>query len=122
VSGPKYRLNPGAFRRNLLQADFMVAEMLRRAERVKAAAEASAPVSSGKYKTSFRVRVKKRGGIHADRAEGIVSSSDKGALAIEFGHFTRPSQGAEAAVPFRRGGTFVDGHYTLTRALDAAGD
>lgn len=104
-----YKLNPAGFRANLLQSDFMAAEMAARAERVKAVAEASAPIETGHYKESFEVKTSKRGGIHNDRAEGRVITTDPAALSIEFGHLTQ-------------GGTFVDGHYTLTRALDAAGD
>lgn len=117
-----YRGSYSGLRRNLLQADFMVAEMERRAQRILEVAEATAPEESGHYKESFRVKTRKRGGYKNDRAEGRVVNTDPAALSIEFGHFTKPGDDEEAAVPFRRGGTFVDGHYTLTRALDAAGD
>jgi hypothetical protein len=93
----KYRLDPAGFRRNLLQADFMVAEMHRRAERVKEAAEASAPQDTGEYRSSFKVETVRDGGIHHDRAEGRVVNTDPAALPIEFGHITKA-------------GTFVEGH------------
>lgn len=105
----KYRLNPAGFRRNLLQADFMMAEMGLRAQRVREAAEAIAPQETGAYKSKFRVKVLKRGGVHKDRAEGRVINTDKAAMSIEFGHVTEDD-------------TFVAGHYTLTTAIDAAGE
>lgn len=110
---PNYRLDPVAFREELLNADWMVGEMLGRAEAGLAVAEATAPVSGepddehrGRYKASFSVDARKHGGIHGDRAEGILSSDDPAALSIEFGHVT-----AEGRV--------VEGSYTLTRATDA---
>jgi hypothetical protein len=109
MSEPKYRLNPAAFRKNLLQADFMVAEMGLRAQRVAETAEATAHEDTGNYKRRFRVKALRRGGIHEDRAEGRVVNTDPGALSIEFGHVTD-------------GDTYVAGQYTMTSALDAAGD
>lgn len=104
-----YRLNRAAFRRHVLQADFMVAEMGVRAHRVRDVAEAIAPIETGAYKRRFRVKTLRRGGIHKDRAEGRVINTDPAALSIEFGHVTDSD-------------TFVAGHYTLTHAIDAAGN
>lgn len=104
----QYKLLPAQFRQNLLQADWMVAEMRARAEKVKTAAEAAAPIETGAYKQRFRIRTRKRGGIHKDRAEALVVSTDPAAMSIEFGHSAH--------------GEHVDGHYTLTKALDAAGE
>ena len=122
----RYRLNRGNFRREVLQADWMLAEVEARAQRGLAAAVATAPRDSGKYSSSFRVRVRKNGGIHKDRAEARLVNTDPAALAIEFGHFERRSNGRfsqgsadDAAAPFRRGGEFVPGHHTMTRAMDA---
>jgi hypothetical protein len=121
-----YRLHPGNFRKEILQADWMLAEVEARANRGLAFAEATAPRDSGKYSSSFRVRVRKNGGIHKDRAEALLVNTDPAALSIEFGHFERRSNGRfasgsadDAPVPFARGGTFVPGHHTMTRAIDA---
>jgi hypothetical protein len=124
-----YRLHRGNFRKQVLQADWMVAEMRARADKGLEFAEAAAPRSTGAYSTKFRVRVRKSGGIHHDRAEAILYNTDPAALAIEFGHFENrtesgnfaPTDAAGAEVPFRRAGAFVPGHHTLTRALDAMG-
>jgi hypothetical protein len=104
-----YRLNPGNFRREVLQADWMMAEVESRAQRGLVFAEATAPRETGAYSTRFRVRVRKNGGIHKDRAEALLVNTDPAALSIEFGHFTANRT------------TFVPGHHTLTRALDAMG-
>jgi NOL1/NOP2/fmu family ribosome biogenesis protein len=116
----KYKLLPAQFRKNLLQADWMVAEMRARAEKVKAAAEAIAPIETGAYKRRFRIRTRKRGGIHNDRAEALVVNTDPAAMSIEFGH---TSNGEYVnGVRVHGASHFVDGHYTLTTALDAAGE
>jgi hypothetical protein len=100
-----YKLDPVGFREHLLKAEFMVAEMRKRAERGVEFARAEAPEHTGHFKESLSSDVKRDGGIHGDRAEGIVSSSDDAALSIEFGHTTTE-------------GHQVEGHYTLTRTLD----
>jgi hypothetical protein len=110
VSG--YRLDPAAFREELLNADWMVALMREHAERGRAWAQENAPVSTepdddhpGRYKASFSVESRKHGGVHGDRAEAVLSSDDPAALSIEFGHQSRS-------------GNHVEGHHTLTRAMD----
>jgi len=89
----------------MLRSDFMQAAMLEHAERIKAVAEATAPVGrpsedehAGRYKASFHVRVHARGGATGDRAEAIVSNDSPEARWVEWG--TRDT----------------DGHHTLARA------
>ncbi len=105
---PTYKLNYGGFRRDVLKADFMLAETEYRSGKVRDTAEDIAPRDTGRYSRSFRVRASRNGGVNRDRAAGIVYSTDPGAAAIEFGS-TRPD------------GTRIAGHYTLTTAMDAAG-
>lgn len=74
----------------MLRSDFMVAEMERRAEKVRAVAVATAPVDAssdhpGRYKESFAVSSAKHGGIHKDRAQAIVSNDAPEALYVEYG-------------------------------------
>lgn len=77
----------------LLRADFIVADMIARAERVKAVAEAYAPVDAesdhpGRYKESFKVsggvRAGKRGG-RTRRAYGRVTNTAPEAFWVEYG-------------------------------------
>lgn len=86
----------------MLRSTEMVAEMARRAELVKAAAEIAAPYDQNSpgphYKDEFIVEVTDHGGIHGDRAEAAVTNTSGHALAVEF----------------------QDGYRTLGRALDAA--
>lgn len=103
-----YRLNPAAFREELLKSEFMAAEVEAHAERIRAVAEATSPVDTGQYASSFRVESTREGGIHRDRVSASVVNDDPAALSIEFGHVAPD-------------GRVVPGHYTLTRALDAAG-
>jgi len=126
-----YKLNRAGFREHLLNAPFMLDEMRRRAERGKEFAETTAPVSTEpddeqltRYKDSFSVDVHPNGGIHHDRAEAVLSSSDPAALSIEFGHIARfnaQGQFAKANEPAVRE-THVDGSYTLTKAMDVIGE
>lgn len=103
-----YKLFRANFRREVLQAEFMLAEMEYRAGKVKDTAEAIAPVDTGRYSRSFRVRGIRNGGIHRDRAAGVVYNTDPAAVIIEYGST-------------RQNGTRVPGHYTLTTAMSAAG-
>jgi hypothetical protein len=98
-----YKHNYAAFGAEVLRAGFMHAEMLARAERVKAAAEAIAPVGDpesgwytggrepGEYKASFRVS----GGVTAyggagTRAFGRVTNVSDHAAAVEYGYGKTP--------------------------------
>jgi hypothetical protein len=81
----------------MLRADFMVAEMVRRAEGIRARAEAIAPTGSraegdeepGRYRASFRIRSSDHGGATRDRAEAIVYNDAPSAFWVEFGHYGR---------------------------------
>lgn len=75
----------------LLCADFIEADMLRRAEKVRAAAEAAAPVSRspkdrhrGRYKASFQASAGIREG-KSRRACGRVVNTAPEARFVEFG-------------------------------------
>ena len=104
---------------NVLRADFMVAEMGARAQRVMARAIATAPVYSGpgedehrgRYKESFSVSTTDHGGWKGNRAAGIVTNDSPESAFVEFG--VRPDKhephGQRA-------------HATLRNALNAAGD
>lgn len=117
----KYKLNYEELGRQVLASAAMKANMKARAEAVKATFEATAPVGppyeddehAGRYKNSARtesgVRDTGRGRFRGPRAYGRVVVDDPAAMPIEFGHTTS-------------NGTHVDGSFTLTRALDAAGD
>lgn len=77
----------------LLRADFIEADMLRRAERVKSVAEASAPVARtgnhrGRYKASFRASAGIRpgkAGRRTRRACGRVVNTAPEARFVEYG-------------------------------------
>jgi hypothetical protein len=92
----------------LLTSEFMQAEMLRRAEKVKALAEATAPdappLGVG-YKEDFEVssgvKTSKKG---TKRAYGRVTNTSDHAVFVEYGGQNTPA------------------HRTLGRALRAAGD
>jgi len=93
----------------MLNADFMVADMLGRAEKVKAAAEAAAPFDpnskdGGHYKDSFSATAAAHGGVKKDRASGTVTNTDEAAFYIEYGN------------------VHVTKRRTLGTALDAARD
>lgn len=97
----------------MLNADFMVAEMAARAGKVRAFAEGIAPVyagqgydpTRGRYKASFSDGAFPHGGIHHDRAEGWVENDAPEALYVEYGN-----RGNEP-------------HHTMLRALsEGAGD
>ena len=92
----------------LLTADFMRAEMVRRANQVKARAEAIAPVgegpTAGDYKRSFSVSSGIRGRGRSRRAYGRVTNDDHAAFYVEYGTRNNPR------------------HRTMGRALDAAKD
>jgi hypothetical protein len=94
----------------LLRADFLIAEMHRRAERVKVVAEATAPVGKasdgdthpGRYKASFSVESGIREG-KKPRAVGRVVNDSPEAFMVEWGNRNVPR------------------HRTLGKALHGAG-
>jgi hypothetical protein len=88
----------------MLRSPEVEAEMVRRAEKVKAQAEATAPVDSGEYASNFEVSSSKRGGSKKDRASATISNGVDHAFAVEYGASHTPR------------------YRTLGRALDAAKD
>lgn len=97
----------------MLCADFMIAEMDRRAHRVLAAAQSFAPVDEdlddehrGRYKASFKVTsgIRPGGGGRKRRAFGRVTNDAPEALDVEYGNRNTPR------------------HRVLGRALMAARD
>jgi hypothetical protein len=90
----------------MLRAEFMEAEMLRRAEKVKAVCEATAPFDPSNdgthYKDLFRVESSRDGGVKKDRAEAKVLNDDPASFHIEMGTGDTPK------------------HRTMGKALDAA--
>lgn len=127
--GATYIHDYAAFRELVLQAGYMEAEMRRRAEKVKAEFEATAPVGNpapesqggegdkhpGRYRDSAEVTSGDSGGLAPPgaRAYGRVTVTDPAAMAIEFGRRFRRKDGTIAR---------IEGSHTLTKAMDAAGD
>jgi hypothetical protein len=107
----RYRHQYKSFGDAVLRSEWMQAEMLRRAEAVKAAAEGDAPVGdpkkdphSGRYKASFRAEAGIRKPSQGSRrAVGRVINDSPEAPAVEFG--TRNNEA----------------RHVMTSALDAAG-
>ena len=123
-----YRLDLAAFEEHLLNAPWVVEEMRQRAERAKdfavSVAPDAPPYGEG-YIASFHVDSGTHGGVKHNRAFATLSNDDDAAVLIEFGYFeNRDERGRfkqadqEAPVPFRSAGTFIDGQYILTRAMD----
>lgn len=102
-SGTRFRASYSGIGK-MIRSPQMRAEMRRRAEKVKVVAEATAPVDSGEYKSSFRVTSGARGGIRKDRAYGRVTNTAPHAFYVEYGTSKTPA------------------HHTLRHALSAAGD
>lgn len=95
----------------MLRSDFMVAEMVSRANRVADLARAIAPVYKGpddphrgRYKAMITVSGTSHGGWRGNRAAGIVEAGAPESLNVEFGDSKQR------------------GHGTLRKALSAAGD
>lgn len=103
----------------ILRADWMVAHMEARAQKIKEMAESRAPVydgsgpdpTRGSYKASFRVESTSRGGDRHNRAEATVVNDDPTAIFIEKG--TRAHDGIPA-MPGR--------HILGSSLMAAAGD
>ena len=93
----------------LLRSPMVLAEMVRRAESIKTAAEGIAPVGGpgdphrGHYKASFFVRPVSRGGRRRDRAIAVVGNSSSYGAHVEYGTERVPA------------------HHVLLRAAPAAG-
>jgi len=93
----------------MLRAPFMETAMVKVAERIRARAEAAAPVSHdakdphrGRYKASFHVRSHAHGGATHDRAEAIVFNDSPEAYWVEFGHRGREPINILRLAAFRR--------------------
>lgn len=78
----------------MLRAPFMQDAMRMHAEAIKVRAEAIAPVGHppdspypGRYKASFHVRVRARGGATNDRAEAVVYNDSPEALYVEYANW-----------------------------------
>lgn len=76
----------------MLRSPFVRAEMVRRADKIKEAAEARSPVGdpkkdphSGRYKRSWHVSSTDRGGFRHDRASATVYNDSEEAVFVEFG-------------------------------------
>lgn len=83
----------------LLRSPMIEAEMLRRATRIREAAEAASPVGDaardphpGLYKSSWHTASHRRGGRKRDRATAIVWNSAPYARWVEYGTEQRPGQ------------------------------
>ncbi|MER5312676.1 HK97 gp10 family phage protein [Streptomyces sp. NPDC002773] len=63
----------------------ILAEMVRRADAIRVAAESMAPVERGTYKASFFVRPVPRGGRRRDRAVAVVGNSSPHGAHVEYG-------------------------------------
>lgn len=104
----RYRHDYAAFDREVLCADWMVAEMAARAEKVLARAVETAPVDvDGKHPGLYKASMKTESGIKTSanghkRAYGRVSNDAPYAVFVEFGGKATPR------------------HRTLGNALDAA--
>lgn len=82
----------------MLRSEFLKQDMVRRAERVKRAAEATAPVESGEYKASFSVSSGEQS-TGGRRVYARVENDSDHAAMVEFGN------------------SKVDAHHTMRRAL-----
>lgn len=87
-----YELDPAAFREHVLNADWLEAHLVQRAERGKAVAEGIAPdappIGEG-YKQSFTVEHGKNGPPGAgepNRAWAMLVNDDDAAVYVEFGN------------------------------------
>lgn len=103
-----YHLAYAAFGRHVLNAEWMVEHMHTRAEAGKAFAVGIAPFDPADtdgqhYVDAFEVEAHAHGGVHHDRAVGILRNTDQAALAVEYGNVNTPE------------------HAILRKALDAMG-
>lgn len=103
-----YRLDPAAFEEHVLNAEWMVTEMRERAERGAEYARSIAPVDEsgphpGRYRDSIETDSGTHGGIHHDRAYGVVRATAPESVYVEFG--------TERA----------DGQHVIAKALDMMG-
>ncbi len=82
----------------MLRSKWMLIEMVKRAELVKAHAEMISPVGmegtaadpAGGYKQSFHVVPIERGGSKHDRSAALVVNDDPAAMHVEYGSVAQP--------------------------------
>lgn len=127
----RYVQNHETFGRRVLNGAYMVEAMRKRASRVEQVFRATAPVGepfepddhAGRFRDSAETTSGDHGGPSKDRAYGRVTVHDPAAISIEYGHSVRRHDGGKFA-PRGTGEAYphIEGAYTLTRALDAAGD
>ena len=92
----------------MLRSEFMEAEMLRRARKVLAVCEGTAPYDATidgvdrHYRDQFHIESSREGGLHKDRAEARVVNDHPKSFQIEMGTGTTPK------------------HRTMGKAIDAA--
>lgn len=87
-----FRLNKKGFGIEVLQSDGMKREMKRRAEKVMARAEATAPVDTGDYKKSFRIvtSVRTVPPYKTKRAVATIGNTVPYAIHVEYGTKNQP--------------------------------
>jgi Bacteriophage HK97-gp10, putative tail-component len=100
----------------MLRSDFIEADMVERAFKVLARAEATAPFDAKDrdgfhYRDAFHVESGRRGGARHDRAYASVVNTNDVALFVEYGGDW-----------IDKGGGRTPRHRTLGKALDAAAD
>jgi hypothetical protein len=103
-----YQFNYAAFGEHVLNAEWMVQELRRRAEAGKSLAESIAPFypddpDGNHYRDAFEVTARKHGGVKHDRAEAVLRNTDKANVYVEYGNIKTPE------------------HATLRKALDVMG-
>lgn len=102
-----YRLDLARFREHLLNAEWMVADMDRRAvagyEFAREIAPDATPLEEG-YVASFIIDSGRDGGVHHDRAYAFLGNYSPHAVFVEFGSENNAA------------------HHVLTRALDVMGE
>ncbi|MFI9204036.1 HK97 gp10 family phage protein [Streptomyces sp. NPDC053048] len=81
---PKVKINRAGLRQ-LLNSSMVTAALVARAEEIKAVAEATAPVNTGTYRTSFEVWARRRMGVRKDRTGAVVINVARHARFVEYG-------------------------------------
>lgn len=124
----KYTHDYDAFRVEVLQADFMLEDMISRALVGQHVAEHISPVETGRFASSWVVEYTRTGGAKGNRAEADLINVDPHAPEIELGHdianervtYTKTGRRRKPKVegPKRH----VEGAHVLPRATAAMGD
>lgn len=100
----KYKHDYKAFRKEVLQAEFMLVHMDDRAQRGLAEAESISPHDTGEYAESFEAGSELRRGNGKPRAIGYLRNTSEHAEFVEYGAENTPA------------------YHVLARALNAMGD